>query len=202
METFWSNRIKHPVISVVGNGVSRKGLALNSLPGYTIGCNAVHRDYTCPMYVAADRRIVEEIKRNDKNSNSIIFTRKDWASDYNVNAVPDLWYQGDAKADNQFHWNTGPMALHVASEIATEEINIIGFDLWPNNDKFNNIYADSPNYNNSIASAISPHLWIYQIKKVFENYTDINFIQWQKEDWQLPQEWLSIKNLTIKYFSV
>jgi hypothetical protein len=202
METVWSNRITHPIVTVVGNGVSRQGLALNSLPGYIIGCNAVHRDYTCPLYVAADRRMVEEILRNDRNSNSQLFTRKDWAKDYSINAVPDLWYTGDHKADNQFHWNTGPMALHLASEIASEEVNIVGFDLWSNNDKFNNVYTDTPNYNSSSASAISPHLWIYQIKKVFENYSHINYVQWQRLDWQLPPEWLSINNLTIKYFSV
>lgn len=202
METFWSNWIKQPIVTVVGNGLSRKGLALNSLPGLIIGCNAVHRDYTCPVYVAADRRMVEEILRNDQNTNSTIFTRKDWADEYSVNPVPNLWYQGTNKADDQFHWNTGPLALHVAGLMSTKEINMIGFDLWPSNNKFNNLYADTQNYSTSDSSAISPHLWIYQLKKVFEHYYQLNFIQWQLPDWQIPDEWKAINNLTIKYISV
>ena len=188
---------------VVGNGQSRQGFALNHLKDWTIGCNAVYRDFLCDEFVAVDMRMVNEMLHN--NVGSYVYTRQDWANNYSdarVRPLPDLPFTGDTKADQPFHWNSGPYAILLAAKKNPEYINLLGFDLWSKDGLVNNLYKGTPNYAKSESTSVSPELWIYQLGKLFRYYDQINFVQYQAHDWQIPDEWKDIKNLTIKYFSV
>jgi len=41
-----------------------------------------------------------------------------------------------------------------------------------------------------------------QLAKLFELYPSINFVQWQRPNWQNPHQWMGFKNLTIKEIPV
>ena len=121
-------------IWVIGNGQSREGFALNQLNEATIGCNAVHRDFTCDEYVAVDRRMVDEILRNEKNAGRTIYTREDWIDNYKkrnqIKALPTLPFTGLNKSDQPFHWNSGPYAVLIAALKSPKQVYMLGFDLW------------------------------------------------------------------------
>jgi hypothetical protein len=190
-------------IWVVGNGQSRSSVALNQLNGLVIGCNAIHRDHICDEYVAVDRRMVDEILNNELNHNIPVYTRPDWINYYqetpSVKELPRLPFDGTNKADQAFHWNSGPYAVLVAANKAPENIHLVGFDLWSKTSFVNNIYKNTQNYAAHDSRKVSPDFWIYQLKKLFEHFDEIEFIQHQQTDWQIPKPWMAIKNLTIRY---
>ena len=65
------------MISVFGNGESRKHIDLNCFTETKVGCNAIHRDHYVDHLVCVDRRMVQEAL--DSNFTGAIYTRKDWA---------------------------------------------------------------------------------------------------------------------------
>jgi len=189
-------------VFVIGNGQSREGFALNQIKHHTIGCNAVHRDHTCDEYVAVDIRMVDEILRNDSNKEKIIYTRDDWIYKYskypNVKSLPNLPFNGINKSDQPFHWNSGPYAVLVAALKKPKQIHLLGFDLWSKTSFVNNIYKGTPNYAGAHDRRVTPDFWIYQLKKLFNYFTDIDFVQLQPEGWRLPDQWRDVNNLTVE----
>lgn len=187
---------------VIGNGQSRIGFALNQINSFTIGCNAVHRDHTCDEYVAVDRRMVDEILRNDQNKNKIIYTRDDWIDIYSkhtqVKPLPSLPFTGLNKSDQPFHWNSGPYAVLVAALKNPSQIYMLGFDLYSKTSFVNNVYKGTPNYAGAHDRRISPEFWIYQLGRLFDHFNNIEFIQKQTADWRIPESWKKINNLTIE----
>lgn len=193
-------------IWVIGNGESRKGFALNGIKDYTIGCNAIHRDFICDEYVAVDRRMVNELLKNEKNQNKSIWTRKEWIEKYNkspsVKQLPELPFNGTNKVDQAFHWNSGPFAIYLACLYNPKEIHLLGFDLYGIAGLMNNVYKDSVNYAKQTDRATAEHFWVYQLSKLFELYPEIEFKQHQRANWKIPKEWMVHKNLTLEIIRV
>ncbi len=187
---------------VIGNGQSREGFALNQINARLIGCNAVHRDHTCDEYVAVDRRMVDEILRNDQNKDKTIYTRDDWIDHYSVHSqvksLPALPFTGPNKSDQPFHWNSGPYAVLVAALKNPNQIYLLGFDLYSKTSFVNNIYKGTPNYAGAHDRRINPEFWIYQLSRLFNHFSHIEFIQKQPDNWRIPESWKKINNLTIE----
>lgn len=186
-------------INIIGNGESRLSLKDSNLVDFSIGCNAVFRDIPCNLYVAVDRRIVDEFL---VFSSTTIYTRKDWESYYskqpNVRYLPDLPYQSSKRQDQQWHWGTGPQACLLAASLNPSIIDLWGFDLWGINKKVNNVYKETINYCSRDKSMVDPRYWIYQMQKCFELFPHIQWIQHQPKGWKKPVEWQA-KNLIISH---
>ena len=185
---------------VIGNGQSRLNFNLNSIKDYTVGCNAIYRDFYPSEIVAVDRRMVSEILASSYPN--AVYTRPDWSSDFEddrVRSLPDIPFTGTQKADIPFHWNSGPYAILLACLLYPTEINLLGFDLWGDQQLVNNVYKGTANYDPVTHRAIDPSHWIYQFKKIAKHFDSIHFIQHQQLNWAIPDEWNDIKNLTIKY---
>lgn len=189
-------------ITVIGNGQSREGFALNQINNLTIGCNAIHRDFICDEFVAVDRRMVDEILRNEGSKNKLIYTREDWVDNYTkhqrVKALPKLPFSGVNKHDQPFHWNSGPYAVLIAALKEPKQIDLLGFDLYSKTSFVNNIYKGTPNYAGAHDRRVTPDFWIFQLKNIFCHFQNIQFVQCQPEDWRVPHQWIDIFNLTIK----
>ena len=186
-------------IIIIGNGESRLDTDFNSLKEYKIGCNAVYRDIKVDSLVCVDRRMVAEAL--EYNYHKPIFTRIDWIQQFryceNVDILPDLPYKGDKKADNPFDWGSGPHACNLAATMNPQEIHLYGFDLWGKENKINNVYKGTHNYDPLEHHAIDPRFWIYQLAKCFELYPNILWVQHQPQDWKIPESW-NFDNLIIK----
>ena len=190
---------------VFGNGESRTTVNIDNLDGPKVGCNAVYRDYKMDHLICVDRKMVREVISSDQAQ--IIYTRKDWYNEFSsylhLKEVPELPYHGTERHDEPFQWGSGPYAVLLASILASywaEDIKLIGFDLYSPTDRINNIYKDTPNYNNSTHHSIDPRYWIHQIGKVFEFFPHHNYILYTDTDWELPSAW-NTPNITVDKIS-
>lgn len=194
---------------VIGNGESRKNINIPEFArGYdTIGCNAIHRDGAVDYIVCCDRRMVEEAVKSENTKYTEIHVRPDWfhyfrkiRKDRRIKQVPKLPYQGEQKQDQPLHWGSGPYAVLLAATQEHETVMMIGFDLYPSNDKVNNLYKGTPNYSKEDANPVDPSYWVYQISKVFQYYPETDFVIWNHSDWTMPKLWQR-KNVRFESFT-
>lgn len=178
----------------IGNGESRKHIKVDQLDGPKVGCNAIMRDYKMDYLVCVDRRMMDEAIRRKANDYSLVYTRPEWYSSYQTlkrtRLVPNLPYVSNEKVDLPFHWGAGPYAVLIsATYTRIKEVSMIGFDLYGNEDKVNNVYKDTPNYDSSEKRAVDPSFWIHQIGMVFQCFPNVHFKIYQEDKWQLPKAW-------------
>ena len=190
---------------VIGNGESRRGIDIAQLDAKVIGCNAIMRDYTVDYLVCVDRRMVNEALERKVNEDTYIYTRTNWFHNFpqtkKLRIVPDLPYAGSERADDPFHWGSGPYAVLLgAKKSKGSTVNILGFDLYGIDNKVNNVYKDTDCYDLSTKRAVDPRYWIHQIGKVFECYPKINFRVFVEEGWQRPTAWKK-SNVTVDKIS-
>ncbi len=195
---------------MLGNGESRKDINLENYSDYTlIGCNAIHRDYAVDHLVCCDQRMVREALENPNNLS--IYTRLRYFRDFkklqkqkSVKLLPDLPYQGTFKADKEEHWGSGPYAVLLACTLEFKQIYLVGFDLYSDDHKVNNIYKNTNHYLRDSAVAVDPTFWIYQIKKIFHTYQDRNFSIYNQRDWRSPESWRqpNVKSFELKNLEV
>ncbi len=182
----------------IGNGESRSGIDLDKIPkDITVGCNAVIRDFAVDHLVCVDRRMVREALNYFDQP---IYTRPDWIKEFKqhprVKLVPDLPYAGNTRADDPFHWGSGPYAVLLAASIS-DTVSLIGFDLWSKDRHINNLYKGTDNYNHADHRAIDPRYWIHQISMVFKHHPDKYFVVYNEKDWKIPEQW-HLANVSFK----
>lgn len=183
--------------AVLGNGESRQHLDLNSLKTdhIIVGCNAIHRDTVVDHLICCDRRMAEEATVGCP-AETLIYVREDWyhyfrkiKKNKSIRQVPDLPYKSIDRQDQPFHWGSGAYAVLLASNLDPSEIHLYGFDLYPINNKVNNIYKGTSNYAAPDSQSVDPSYWIYQISKIFDSFTDKQYIIHNYKDWIIPKEW-------------
>ena len=177
---------------IIGNGESRISIDINKIQEPKIGCNAIYRDFKVDYLVCVDRPMLQEALNSNYHKNSSIYTRRrNWVQyrlEKNIRMVPSLPYRGSERPDDPIHWGSGPYAVLLAALLATDDIHMIGFDLYSQTDSVNNIYKDTKNYIAASKRPIDPRYWIYQIGKVFKHYPDKKFIVYQ-DSFELPTAW-------------
>lgn len=174
---------------VIGNGESRIGYDLNELKDryVLVGCNAIHRDVRVDHLICCDRRMTEEALDNPLTTETKIYTRPEWVR-HPLLAVPQLPYKGDVKRDDPFHWGSGGFAVLLGA-LLSDNVTLLGFDLYDSNKRVNNVYKDTKNYSKSTSHPIDYSYWVYQIGKVFECYPNTQFTILNSVNWKLPLEW-------------
>lgn len=196
---------------VVGNGESRRDVDLNLFKKdfHIIGCNALHRDFIPDRLICCDRRMAEESTKNPCTKNTNIYVRKDWyhffrkiKKNKNVKPVPDLPYKGTKPKDDPFNWGSGAYSILIAAQ-DFDEIYLLGFDLYPTLDlKYNNLYKNTVNYDDSQCKAVDPSYWIYQIAKIFTLFPRKIFYCVNDLRWKMPEQWLrqNVESIDITNF--
>ena len=178
---------------VIGNGESRKSIDLTRIDCPKIGCNAVYRDYYTDYLVCVDKRMFKEALELNINLDRFIYTRQEHHKLYQkkkTRIVPELPYAGMERPDDPFHWGSGPYAVLIAAKISKEsQVSLLGFDLYGIDNKINNIYKDTSNYQSGDKRAVDPSYWIYQIAKVITYFPKVKFTIYQEDGWQCPKAW-------------
>lgn len=152
---------------VLGNGVSRQALSLNSLRTYgpIYACNAVYREFTPDVLVATDLPISTAIQQSGYAANNRFHTRKPWP-DSGAKPVPQKYYG----------YSSGPIALALACQDGFVQIYMVGFDLGPSEgNRFNNVYAGTEFYKPVGANPTYTGNWIRQISTVIRDYPKTQF---------------------------
>lgn len=189
-------------ILVIGNGESRKNTNLSLLKDSytTVGCNAIHRDFTVDHLICCDQRMVVESVTNPNNSNTQIYTRSNWINTFkkfnNVKVVPPLPYSSNERWDDPWHWGSGPYAVLLGATLSNH-ISLIGFDLYGISGKVNNIYKGTSNYSKADSHSIDHSYWVHQISKVFQCFPDKYFTIYNDVQWAMPDSW-KLNNVEFK----
>jgi len=176
---------------VLGNGVSRLGISIESLKqqGKVYACNAVYR-YNEPDYlVSVDVKMVLEISKSGYQNTHEVWTNtnKSFAKIQNLN------FFRPSKG-----WSSGPTALWLASQHSYHTIFILGFDYKGIDDgkKFNNVYADTMNYKKSRDSATFFGNWLRQTIAVIKEHPKIQYKRVITSDNYCPEELNRFDNFT------
>jgi hypothetical protein len=152
---------------VLGNGISRQGLDLDSLSrlGPVFGCNALYRDFAPTILVATDDPIAREIERSGYPRKHRFITR---------NPVSGT---GSEKIRLNFNWSSGPIALSYACASGATEIFLLGFDLGGISGKFNNVYSDTEFYKSSSDLETYSGNWVAQIVAIMSEHKLVKFVR-------------------------
>ena len=171
---------------VLGNGVSRQSVNSELLRplGKIYGCNALYRDFTPDVLVATDKPISTEIQNSGYPTKHKFYTRK---------PVEGL---GALKVPQEYYgYSSGPIATGLAAIDQHHVIYMIGFDMGPVNNKFNNVYADTDFYRKSDATPVFTGNWTKQIRKITEDFSQTQFVRVQGKTTANIAEFVNIKNL-------
>lgn len=175
---------------VLGNGLSRQQIELNSLKPYgkIYGCNALYRDFDPDYLIAVDVKMVLELNKHKyQHKNSQVWTNPNKA--YTNMSHLNIFQPSKG-------WSSGPTALWLASQHAPLQIFIVGFDFKGKNggDSFNNMYADTDNYKKSVDGATYHGNWLKQTITVIQEHPKINYTRVIAKDNFCPEELNSLSN--------
>jgi len=182
----------------IGNGESRQPIDLKSLHGLTVGCNALIRDFSPDILSAADQKMVKEILASEYSGT--LYTRPDWNIKFRIQSYPELPYHGTERADNPWHWNSGPHAINIACSYKNPKWNmqtaeicfLIGFDMTQTK-LCNNIYKNTVGYNDQV---VNPKYWHYQLNKLYEHYSHVRFVWIAPDTYNCPDDWNNNDNFS------
>ena len=140
--------------------------------------------------------MAEEATNNPNTKDTQIYVRESWfhyfrkiKKNKNVKLLPELPYKGDSKKDDPDHWGSGGYAILLAASLGFEEIELVGFDLYPKDETVNNIYKGTNNYAKAGSQAIDYSFWVYQIGQLFKHYPNTTFIIRNNQYWTIPEDW-------------
>ena len=192
-----TKRSKHQAF-VLGNGTSRADIIPDELivHGKIYGCNALYRTFVPDYLVAVDVKMVLEINKAKFQHKHTVWTNPNKA----FQSMKGLNFFQPSKG-----WSSGPTALWFASQHGYEKVYILGFDYKGLNEgsKFNNIYADTPNYKKSLDGATFYGNWLRQTKQVIKENPNIQYIRVKLADNYEPEElniFLNYKTITVDQF--
>jgi len=154
---------------VLGNGISRKDISLDSLKelGKIYGCNGLYREFTPEALVATDKPIATRIQESGYSAKHRFHTRKPLVG-LGAKPVPQQYYG----------YSSGPIAVSLAAIDGCRRIYLLGFDMGPtNNQRFNNIYADTEFYKTSGSPPTYTGNWVKQLIKIVKDHPQVKFFR-------------------------
>lgn len=183
---------------VLGNGTSRSPIIPEELRPYgnIYGCNAIYRTFNPDYLVAVDTKMILEINKTGYQKKHEVWTNPNKA----YQRMQGFNYFNPSKG-----WSSGPTALWLASQHGYETIYILGFDYrgLDNGKRFNNLYADTPNYKKSLDGATFFGNWLRQTKSVIQEHSKIHYVRVIAPDNYQPEELNNLVNfstITVENF--
>lgn len=147
---------------IVGNGVSRKEIDLNSLvgKGAIFGCNALYRDFDqWDFLVAIDDGMIAELLQKDFSPRTLI-----------VPPVSERFESAEYNPGYRRRSNAGMNAMLEAIRRDYKFLYCLGFDfLLEGEVSVDNLYKDTPNYG------------IETRTRIEDNYHRIRYLEWFAE---------------------
>lgn len=151
---------------IVGNGVSRKEIDLNSLVGKGVifGCNALYRDFDqWDFLVAIDDGMIAELLQKDFSPKTLI-----------VPPISERFESAEYNPGYRRRSNAGMNAMLEAIRRDYKFLYCLGFDfLLEGEVSVDNLYKDTPNYG------------IETRTRIEDNYHRIRYLEWFAEQYPL-----------------
>ena len=172
---------------VLGNGVSRQGILLDTLVqhGKIYGCNALYREYTPDVLVSTDRLIAEHIQNSGYSNKHRFHTRKPIAG-LGAREIPEHY----------FGFSSGPVAVGLAAADGHRLIYLLGFDMGPSpTNTINNLYAGTEFYKPPTAAPTFTGNWIKQLVKIATDHRSVRFVRVQGSTTAHIEQFNAVSNM-------
>jgi len=155
--------------------------------GTVYGCNALYREFSPDYLIAVDVKMILEINKSGYQNHNTVWTNPNRTFE----RMNNFNYFQPSKG-----WSSGPTALWLATQHNFLEIYILGFDYkgLDNGKKFNNVYANTPNYKKSSDGATFFGNWSRQTKMVIKDNQNITFIRVIEPNTYNPPDFESFQN--------
>ena len=152
---------------VLGNGVSRQDVDLEHLKtfGPIYGCNALYRDFVPTALISTDRPISDSIQHSGYALENKFYTRRPIPGS-GAHPVPQKY----------FGFSSGPLATGIAAIDGARLIYLIGFDMGPVNNHFNNVYANTEFYKKSSANPTFLAIGYGKLNKLLKIFPRLAFL--------------------------
>lgn len=153
---------------VLGNGISRQDVDLQNLRhlGMIYGCNALYRDYVPDVLVSTDKPISTRIQDSGYAQHNRFYTRRPVPGN-GACPVPQKYYG----------YSSGPIAASIAALDGAVVIYLVGFDMGPVNNHFNNVYANTEFYKKSSALPTFTGNWTRQLTQIMRDFPNTAFVR-------------------------
>jgi hypothetical protein len=149
------------------------------------GCNALYREHTPTVLVSTDKAISQEIQNSGYATKNRMYTRRPMPG-LGAKTVPQSY----------FGFSSGPIAVGIAALDRNIAVYLIGFDMGPaQNNRFNNVYADTQFYKKSNSLPTYTGNWARQLATVIKDYPKISFYRVQGETTATVNELNGLANL-------
>lgn len=164
----------------IGNGPSRLNFDLSLLKdiGPSYGCNKLIETFDLDNTIVVDRSLLIDLISRGYNKKTNIYTRQRWKSLVQAENLCFLEHpikHAQIKFEKEINWGSGTHAINLAASRGADIIVMLGYDLYEGN-----VYN---------SQTVDPSCWIYQIKKCFDLYPDVQFVQIQSDNWTKPESW-------------
>ena len=166
---------------IIGNGPSRIGFDLYTLPQDSYGCNAVYRDYEPDFLIVVDRRMYTEIKDSEYIEKNIVYT--------NHHNMSRLGGPSHLIPDNP-HMGAGTTAMHIAIHDGHTNLICLGFDCAEDGPNLN-VYTGTNAYDNA-ETIVHQTVWGRQITEFIRKNPQVN---WTFVEGNIPKEILALDNV-------
>jgi len=153
---------------VLGNGVSRRNIELTRLKqlGSVYGCNALYRDFAPDCLVATDRPISQQIQESGYSKQHRFYTRKPLPGT-GAFVIPQKYYAN----------SSGPAACAIAALDGHNQLYMLGYDMGPVNQHFNNVYAGTDFYKSHDSVPTFTGNWVKQVVQVCKDFAHTQFVR-------------------------
>lgn len=153
------------MITIIGNGESRKEINIDKIQGLKVGCNGIYLhnsvDYICAMDKFWRDKIVKECSiplisriHNTAFQKTLELYDKSWQN-------TKCYYRG---------YCSGITALDYICTYFKDDIYMIGFDFDYEGEKVNHIYKDTPNHPKSDRPAQNENIFLNQFIETYKRY--------------------------------
>ena len=172
---------------VLGNGVSRQEVDVNQLMtlGPVYGCNGLYRSHEVTALIATDHPISRVIQESGYSKRNRFYTRRPLAN-LGAHPVPKEY----------FGYSSGPIAVGVAALDKNVKFYMIGFDMGPDKEKFNNVYAGTEFYKPVGALPTYTGNWAKQISRIARDNPNYQFVRVKGHTTADIAEFNDVKNMS------
>lgn len=178
------------MITIIGNGESRKDINISKINGMKVGCNAIYLYEKVDLICAMDKFWRDKII---KETTTPLLSRKINNSFQTTLQI----YDGQWKNTNCLYrgYCSGTTALDYILHTYNDDVYLIGFDFDYTGEYVNHIYKDTKNHPKSNRPAQNENIFLNETLEIVKRYPRKNVI------WVTDSQFdIKINKLTIKEF--
>lgn len=124
-------RFSNEIVYIIGNGISRQDINLNSLKSITIGCNVIYKDFMPTILTSICRHIILDIlKTKPQVLEKLIIPRSTIPNLYCAPKYKNYLFNNNCSLNHTMQYlTTGNFAIHYAiTTYKPKYLHLIGFD--------------------------------------------------------------------------